>query len=137
MKVYNYKIQVRFRDCDSLGHINNAVYHSYVETCRTHWLDDALGTGIFSQAEKIPFILARTEIDYLSQGHLNHDIVVASWLSHIGQKSFHQVYEIKHNAKVLARAKAILVWFDFEKQLSIEIPETKRSLMKEYLLKEL
>lgn len=133
MLEYQYKVDVRFRDCDSLGHINNAVYHTYTESCRCRWMEEALGWPVFSEGKKIPVILARTEMDFLSQGHLHHDITVNAWLSHIGQKSFHQVYEIKNGSKIIAHAKAVLVWFDFEKQCSIAIPDDMRTMMLKYL----
>ena len=28
-------LQVRFNECDALGHVNNAVYYTYMETART------------------------------------------------------------------------------------------------------
>ncbi len=132
-KRYRYDLQVRFRDTDGLGHINNAVYHSYIEACRTHWLDDALGLGIFTLGQRIPIILARTEMDFLRQAHLHDRLYVESFLSHVGEKSFHQRYEIKSQTQTIAVAKAVLVWFDFDKSSSVSIPPDKRVLMQEYL----
>ena len=31
---FSHLIEVRFRDCDSLGDVNNAVYFSYLEQAR-------------------------------------------------------------------------------------------------------
>ncbi len=132
-KRYRCDIQVRFRDTDGLGHINNAVYHSYIEMCRTQWLDEALQCGIFSSGQRIPIILARTEMDYLKQGHLHDRIYVEAFVSHIGEKSFRQRYEIKSQQQTIAIAKAVLVWFDFDKNESVAIPEDKKVLMQEYL----
>ena len=30
----NYRLTVRFSDCDPLGHVNNAVYSTYIEQAR-------------------------------------------------------------------------------------------------------
>jgi acyl-CoA thioester hydrolase len=132
-KRYRYDIQVRFRDIDGLGHINNAVYHSYIEMCRTQWLDDGLGCEVFSKGNRVPIILARTEMDYLKQAHLHDRIYVEGFISHIGEKSFHQRYEIKTQQHTVAVAKAVLVWFDFEKNHSVPIPDDKKALMREYM----
>ncbi len=132
-KRYRYDIQVRFRDIDGLGHINNAVYHSYVEMCRTQWLDDGLGCGVFSSGKRVPIILARTEMDYLKQAHLHDRIYVEGFISHIGEKSFHQRYEIKNQQGTVAVAKAVLVWFDFETNQSVAIPDEKKILMRAYM----
>lgn len=132
-KRYRYDLQVRFRDTDALGHINNAVYHSYIEMCRTQWLDDALQCGIFSVGQRIPIILARTEMDYLKQGRLHDRLHVELFISHIGEKSFHQRYEVKSQQQTIAVAKAVLVWFDFDANQSVGIPEDKKALMREYM----
>ena len=132
-KVYRYPLQLRFRDTDGLGHINNAVYHTYLEMCRTQWLDDALDLGVFTRGQAIPIILARTEMDFLRQGHLNDKLFVELSLVHIGDKSFHQRYEIKTEEHTFAVGKAVLVWFDFAANRSVSIPADKRALMQPYL----
>ncbi len=45
MYSYHYasKIEVQFRDCDPLGHVNNAVYVTYFEIARVAYCRDALG----------------------------------------------------------------------------------------------
>jgi len=132
IKRYRYDIQIRFNDIDGLGHINNAVYHSYIEICRTRWLDDALGSKVFVTGERVPIILARTEMDYLRQGYLQDQLYVEAFISHIGEKSFHQSYEVKNQDHTLAVAKAVLVWFDFELNRSIRIPDEMKTLMQDY-----
>ena len=42
--------RVRFRDCDAMGHVNNAVYSTYLEEARIGVLGDL-----------VDFILARVE----------------------------------------------------------------------------
>ncbi len=37
MTVYRKEITVRFRDTDMLGHVNSAVYVSYLELARASW----------------------------------------------------------------------------------------------------
>ena len=51
---------VRFNDCDPMGHVNNAIFSTYLEQARLAW---------FGSDEKMPLtdvILARTEIDFRS-----------------------------------------------------------------------
>src|SRR5687768_6086707 len=31
---YKHRLEVRFRDCDAMGHVNHAVYFTYYEQCR-------------------------------------------------------------------------------------------------------
>ncbi|MEO5575331.1 MAG: thioesterase family protein, partial [Gaiellaceae bacterium] len=53
---YVHRDRVRFRDCDAMGHVNNAVYSTYLEEARIGVLGDL-----------ISFILARVEIDFRSE----------------------------------------------------------------------
>ena len=57
-------LEVRFRDIDAFGHVNNAVFLSYVEQARIRYLLDVLQpeTGF----DRLPLILARVELDFRS-----------------------------------------------------------------------
>ena len=62
---FSHPIEVRFRDCDPMGHVNNAVYLTYLEQARfAHWRAlwgftlEALPAGAPG------VILARAEVDY-------------------------------------------------------------------------
>ena len=123
---YSIDIQTRFCDLDGLGHINNSVYHSYIELCRVKWSQDILGFKPDGKNQNMPLILARTEIDFLHQGLLAYQLRVDSHISYVGTKSFHQHYEIMADKLCIVRAKAVLVWFDFENNKSAEIPDSMK-----------
>lgn len=134
-KTHVYPIQIRFCDCDSLGHINNAVYLSYFEACRIDWLDKMLQGDILKKGKSLSIILARAEIDYLQQVYLHDQIAVHANIGHIGRTSFHQIYElVSPDRGVLARSKAVLVWFDIKSNQKSEIPDFARQFMEEYLI---
>ena len=60
---FTYPIEVRFRDMDALGHVNNAVYLTYLESARiADWLHVTKRAGL----DALDMILARVEIDYRS-----------------------------------------------------------------------
>ena len=75
--------RVRWRDCDAMGHVNNAVYSTFLEEARI----EALG-GL---AE---FILARVEIDFRSELRAAEEIEVRTRCSRIGTKSLDLEHEI-------------------------------------------
>ncbi len=130
LRPYRHPIEVRFRDLDGLGHINNAVYLTYIELCRTRFFQKAGLTALEDIRKDFPLILARTEIDFLMQGGMNDEIVVEGWISSIGNKSFVQDYAVTVPGRgVLARAKAVLVWFDFATNASIPIPPAARKFL--------
>ena len=69
-----HRERVRFSDRDALGHVNNAVYSTYLEEARI----DILG-GLTD------FILARVEIDFRSELRDADEVVVRSRLDRIGR----------------------------------------------------
>ena len=68
--------RVRFRDCDALGHVNNAVYSTYLEEARM----DILG-GLRE------FILARVEIDFRAELRAGEEIEVGTCVGRLGTKT--------------------------------------------------
>ena len=41
--MHEKQIEIRWRDQDAYGHVNNAVYLTYLEEVRDEWLERALG----------------------------------------------------------------------------------------------
>ena len=107
--------RVRWRDCDAMGHVNNAVYSTFLEEARI----EALG-GL---AE---FILARVEIDFRSELRATEEIEVRTRCSRIGTKSLDLEHEIHANGRLAAQAKSVLVGYDYELGRSVELSDEIR-----------
>ena len=60
--MHEVTITIRWRDVDNYGHVNNAVYLTYLEECR-----DRLVEFLFGTEEAWDFVLARVAIDYRNQ----------------------------------------------------------------------
>src|SRR5437867_5249707 len=128
MTRFTTDIQMRFRDIDGMGHVNNAVYLSYIELARTQFYMQHANRRTL---DEIDFILAHVEIDFESQATWGDQIQVAVWPSKIGNSSFTLSYEIKEkrSGRILARAKSVLVSYDYEKKKSKPISDDFRSLL--------
>src|SRR5437899_5812626 len=128
MTHFNTDIQLRFRDIDVMAHVNNAVYLSYVELARTQFY---MHHANRRSLDEIDFILAHVDIDFESQATWGDQIQVTVWPSKIGNSSFTLSYEIKEkkSGRILARAKSVLVSYDYEKKKSKPIPDDFRSLL--------
>jgi acyl-CoA thioester hydrolase len=113
---------VRFRDLDSLGHVNNAVYLTYLEQARVAFLSPR-------GAEIASMILARVEIDFRAQVSLGETVEIALTPSRVGTKSFELAYELKVGDRLVAEAKTVLVAFDYERGRSKPMPEEWRKLL--------
>ncbi len=115
-------ISVRFRDIDSMGHVNNAVYFTYCEIARNAYWTRLFGTRRLARAN---FIVARAEMDYRSQANEEDAIVVGIRVSSIGNTSFDFHYNILETGtpRLIAEARTVQVAFDYKANRKIQIPE--------------
>ena len=106
---------VRFRDLDSLAHMNNAVYATFVEQARIAFLSP-------HGADVQNMILARLEIDFRSPVELGEVVEIEVKPTRIGTKSFDLDYVLRAGDRVVAEAKTVLVAYDYERAQSVELP---------------
>ena len=125
-------IQVRYSDTDAMGHINNAIYHTYLEYCRIRFMA-ALNLPQREDDRRPPIIMARTEIDFLKPGFVDDNIAVSGWLSAVGNKSFTMKFHIRADERLLARAVGVQVWYDYVADRSVPIPDDVRILFERLL----
>lgn len=105
------KIQVRFADCDMMGHVNNAVYLSYFEQARMHYFSQMVGENWDWKKEGI--VLVKNEVTYLKP-ILLHDIPeIYMKLKTIGRSSFTLFYVVTVDGCTVAEGESKLVCFDF------------------------
>jgi acyl-CoA thioester hydrolase len=102
--------RVRFRDCDSMGHVNNAVYSTYLEEARI----DVVGS-------LEAFILARVEIDFRAELHAGEEIETRTRVARIGTKSFDLEHEIRAGERLVAEARSVLVAYDYDVGASVPL----------------
>jgi acyl-CoA thioester hydrolase len=114
--VHERRVEIRWRDMDAYGHVNNAVYLTYLEWARDEWIQRVLG----SETDTWDFVLAHVEIDFrheLTQD--DGDVIVRCELGHFGNSSIRTREEIrKRDGTLSAEAAAVIV---------PRIPETGRS----------
>ena len=113
---------VRFRDLDSLGHVNNAVFLTYLEEARIAYLVP-LG------AEASDMILARVEIDFRAPLRMGDELEIGVRPARIGTKSFDLEYEVHSGRTLAAEAKTVLVSYDYATRRPVELPESWREAL--------
>lgn len=113
------KISVRFRDCDMMGHVNNAVYLSYFEQARMHYFKEMVGKDW--DYKKHGMILVHNEITYLKPIFLNDSPEIYLYLVKVGTKSFTFGYEIRVDNEVVTTGKSKLVCYDFKENKSVPV----------------
>jgi acyl-CoA thioester hydrolase len=119
---FRLPVQVRFRDLDSLKHVNNAVYLTYLEVARIEYWK-----ALKFEPVRPSMLLARVEIDYLKPVLFDDQVEVAVRVSEMGTKSFTMAFEITANGSVAAKGSSVLVWFDHVVNVSVVIPDSARA----------
>ena len=107
-----HRERVRFRDCDAMGHVNNAVYSTYLEEARI---------GVLEGLDA--FILARVEIDFRSELRAGEQIEIRTRCSRIGTKSFDLIHEVRAGERLVADAKSVLVGYDYSRGESVPLSD--------------
>jgi acyl-CoA thioester hydrolase len=129
--IFTHRLEVRFRDCDPLDHVNNAVYLTYLEQARfAHWRT-LWGFRSAEQAPDIPgVILARAEIDYRRPARYGDVLEIRIGLAGIGRTSFTYDYEIVDAAgNIVANAKTVMVMYDYEGGKPVPVPDSLRKML--------
>ena len=125
-------VQKRFSDVDSFMHVNNIWQQSYFDMGKTEFYTKVLGiTGVF---DKLRIITASTHTDYLGQVRLTDDIVVATDVSRLGNKSMTLHQRIMLGDKCLTESSSVMVAFDFETQQTVPMPQEWRDRLTPYLI---
>jgi acyl-CoA thioester hydrolase len=145
--IFSHRIEVRFRDCDPMGHVNNAVYLTYLEQARlAQWralwgfgrVPDApagpaeappVSSGI--DAGNVPgVILARAEVDYRVPARYGDVLEVRIGLAAVGRTSFTYEYEIVDvQTRIVATARSVQVMYDYTAGRPVPIPDSIRRLL--------
>jgi acyl-CoA thioester hydrolase len=121
---YRFPIEVRFRDLDALGHVNNAVYLTYLESARIAWWMHVSGRR---DLQALDMILARVEIDFRSPVTYAERLEVGMRCVSIRRSSFQVDSAIAASGgRLAAQARKVLVHYDYALQKPTPLPEELR-----------
>jgi acyl-CoA thioester hydrolase len=138
--LFSHRLEVRFRDCDAMGHVNNAVYLTYLEQARfAHWR--ALGRfggedGAAGPAADIPgVILARAEIDYRKPAKYGETLEVRLGIAAFGRTSLTYEYELVDAAgAIVAAARTVIVSYDYAQGRPVPISDELKAALSRSLI---
>jgi acyl-CoA thioester hydrolase len=120
-------IQVRFRDTDAFGHVNNAVFFTYVELARVRYLVDVLDPE--EPFERMPLILARVECDFRSPIFFGQEVTVESRVDRIGRSSIGMSHRMTATPddRVVGDVHSVLVTYDYAAARPMPVPDDWRA----------
>lgn len=101
------RVELRWRDMDAYGHVNNAVYLNYLEEARDAWVQEVLGKA----TDTWDFVLARVAIDFKQElKQEDGAVVVRCALDSFGRSSVRTREEIvKQDGTISAVAESVIV----------------------------
>lgn len=125
------RVELRWRDMDAYGHVNNAVYLNYLEEARDAWVQDVLGTV----TDPWDFVLARVAIDFKRELTQSDAVVlVRCALDSFGRSSVRTREEIrKQDGTVSAVAESVIVAKDPQVGRSRPLNDEERAALRREL----
>ena len=116
------ELDVRYRDVDAVGHVNNAVYVTYLEQARTQYVEGVLEESTVD----LDVAIASLNIDYERPIFFGETVTVRLRVSDLGTSSIIMEYEILADGARAATAETVMVPFDADTGSSRPIPELWR-----------
>jgi len=122
------RIEIRWRDVDAYGHVNNAVYLNYLEEARDAWVQKVLGPVSGTTWD---FVLARVEIDFRAElTQEDGAVIVRCALDRIGRSSVGTREEVRTQDGMLsAEARSVVVPRDPATGRSRPLTDTERGAL--------
>ncbi len=123
---FSITVDVRFADMDSMGHVNNAVYLSYLEIARVEYWRALTKKRDW---RSLDIIVARVEIDYRAPATVDTELTVWVRTSELKRSSFVMDYRVeeKGTGRLIAEARTVQACFDYKAGKVQRIPEAVRT----------
>ncbi|MBI4575628.1 MAG: acyl-CoA thioesterase [Planctomycetes bacterium] len=122
-------LQVRWRDCDGLGHVNHAVFFTYLEEARAAYFarfEDLRRPG----EDAFGFIVGEARCRYEAPARFRDAIEVSTRVARLGTKSFDMDYEVHRvspgGRERVATGQTVQVTYDYAAARAVPIPEAFR-----------
>ena len=125
--IFSHGMDVRWREMDTLGHVNNAQYLSYVEETRVQWFN-SLQNG-WQEGDAAP-IVAAIHVDFRKPIVWPEQITVSLFAEKRGSKSAtigHRIHSAGDVSVIYAEGYTVLVWIDRAGQ-TVALPDSIAAL---------
>ncbi|MEP9352128.1 thioesterase family protein [Xanthobacter sp. KR7-65] len=116
---------IRYGDTDMLGHVNNAVFSTFLETGRTRLLLHPRtfappGTG---------FALVRLVLDYRAEMRWPGEAHIGTGVTGVGRSSISLAQAIFQDGTCMATGETVIVLFDTTARRSLPLPDDVRAAL--------
>ena len=122
--VFIQRRRAEWRDLDEAGHVNNAVYLSYIEDCGQQMVA-ALGWPLDRMTAEGSAVVARQHrIEYKLPALLDDELELRTWLSDVqgSTATRHTTITRASDDTLLQRARTVHVWIDLASGRPADLP---------------
>jgi len=122
-------VPTRFRDLDTLGHINNVAIGSFYEEGRAHLNRTVFPAGM-RRKHAMRMLIADVHIAYLAEAHYPGDIIAGAGIIHIGRTSYTIALALFQNGACVGACETVLV--NTDGTAPTPIPDEGRAALERY-----
>lgn len=116
---------IRYGDTDMLGHVNNAVFSTFLETGRTH----LLLTPRRLAPQGMGFALVRLVLDYRAEMHWPGEADIGTGVISLGRSSVGLRQAIFQDGQCMATAETVIVLFDLTERRATPLSDEMRAAL--------
>jgi acyl-CoA thioester hydrolase len=125
------KLRIDWSELDLYGHVNNVSFFKYMQAARVNYWEVMGLSDMFQETKKGP-ILASSQCDFRRPLFYPGTITVQSGVESIGDTSFCILHQILNDkAEIVAEGKDVVVFFDFNTNKKLSIPDSIRDKVSE------
>ncbi len=125
--------KIRYSDTDRQGHVNNAVFSTYLETGRVELLFDPQYPVL---GEDTSFVIASLKLDYLNEIKWPGQVDIGTGIRKIGNSSVVFAQALFQNDLCVAKAETVIVQVHNAQKGSFPLSEASKNALSRWLLRE-
>ena len=122
--------RVRYGDTDRQGHVNNAVFATFLETGRVNMLFDPDGP---MPPPGTSFVIARLVIEFRAEAHWPNEIDIGTTVTRLGRSSLTLSQGLFTRAECFATSESVIVLTDDATRRSCPFPDGTRRLLEPFM----
>jgi acyl-CoA thioester hydrolase len=115
--------KVRYADTDRQGHVNNALFATFLETARVELFYDRRSPLASDGAE---FVIAHLRLDFLHEIQWPGSVEIGTAVTRLGNSSVTLSQAIFQEERCVAEAEAVVVHIDTKTRKAQPLPEAAR-----------
>ncbi|MGC6328612.1 acyl-CoA thioesterase [Rhizorhabdus sp. FW153] len=123
--------KLRYSDTDRQGHVNNAVFSTFLETGRVEFLYDAVRPLLAAQAA---FVIANLNLQFVSEIRWPGQVDIGTAVLRVGTSSLGLYQGLFQEGRRVASAETVIVQMDEQTRKSCPLSQDARDFLSRHLI---